>query len=75
MIEVKSHSGDQSYFDLGSTELDAAQEALETREAYQIWVIRNLEGDLDIDHLPNPMIRENGKDYRFEVGRVYYQTE
>ena len=75
MIEVKSHTGDQSYFDLGSTELDAAQQALETRETYQIWVIRNLEGNLDIDHLPNPMVRENRKHFRFEVGRVYYQTE
>lgn len=75
MIEVKSHSGDQSYFDLGSTELEAAQEALETGETYQIWVVRNMEGDLDIDHLPNPMIRENRKHFRFEVGRVYYQAE
>ena len=75
MIEVKSHTGDQSYFDLGSTELDAAQVALETGETYQIWVIRKLEGDLDIDHLPNPMIRENRKHFRFEVGRIYYQTK
>ena len=75
MIEVKSHTGDQSYFELGSTELDAAQQALETGETYQIWVIRNMEGDLDIDHLPNPMVRENRKHFRFEVGRVYYQTE
>ncbi len=75
MIEVKSHTGDQSYFELGSTELDAAQQALETAETYQIWVIRNMEGDLDIDRLPNPMVRENRKHFRFEVGRVYYQTE
>ena len=74
MIEVKSHTGDQSYFELGSTELDAAQQALETGEAYQIWVIRNMEGDLDIDHLPNPMVMENRKHFRFEVGRVYYKT-
>jgi hypothetical protein len=75
MIEVKSHTGDQSYFDLGSTELDAAQEALERKEIYQIWVIRNLEGELDIDHLPNPMSREHRKHFRFEVGRVYYRTK
>jgi len=75
MIEVKSHTGDQSFFELGSTELDAAQKAMETGEAYQIWVIRNMEGDLDIDRLPNPMVRENRKHFRFEVGRVYYQTE
>jgi len=75
MIEVKSHTSDQSYFELGSTELDAAQQALETGEAYQIWVIRSMEGDLDIDHLPNPMDRENRKYFRFEVGRVYYQIK
>ncbi len=75
MIEVKSHTSDQSYFDLGSTELDAAQEALERKETYQIWVIRNLEGELDIDNLPNPMSREHRKHFRFEVGRVYYQAE
>jgi hypothetical protein len=75
MIEVKSHTGDQSFFELGSTELDAAQQALETGEIYQIWVIRNLEGNLDIDRLPNPMVRENRKHFRFEVGRVYYKTE
>jgi len=75
MIEAKSHTGDQNYFELGSTELDAAQQALETGEAYQIWVIRNMEGDLDIDHLSNPMVRENRKHFRFEVGRVYYQIE
>lgn len=75
MIEVKSHTGDLSYFELGSTELDAAQQALETGEAYLIWVIRNMEGDLDIDHLSNPMVMENRKHFRFEVGRVYYQTE
>jgi hypothetical protein len=75
MIEVKSHTGDQSYFELGSTQLDAAQRVLETGETYQIWVIRNMEGDLEIDHLPNPMVRENRKHFRFEVGRVYYQTE
>jgi len=75
MIEVKSHTGDQSFFELGSTELDAAQQAIETGETYQIWVIRNMEGDLDIDRLPNPMLRENRKHFRFEVGRVYYQTD
>ncbi|MCD6297556.1 MAG: DUF3883 domain-containing protein, partial [Deltaproteobacteria bacterium] len=75
MIEVKSHTSDQSFFELGSTELDAAQQAIETGEAYQIWVIRNMEGDLDIDRLPNPMVRENRKHFRFEVGRVYYQTK
>jgi len=75
MIEVKSHTGDQSYFELSSTELDASQQALETGQTYQIWVIRNMEGNLDIDHLPNPMVRENRKHFRFEVGRVYYQTE
>lgn len=75
MIEVKSHTSDQSFFELGSTELDAAQQAIETGETYQIWVIRNLEGDLDIDRLPNPMVRENRKHFRFEVGRVYYKTE
>jgi len=75
MIELKSHTGDQSYFELGSTELDAAQQALETGEIYQIWVIRNLEGDLEIDRLPNPMLRENRKHFRFEVGRVYYQID
>ena len=75
MIEVKSHTGDQSFFELGSTELDAAQQAIETGETYQIWVIRNLEGDLDIDRLPNPMVRENRKYFRFEIGRVYYKTE
>ena len=75
MIEVKSHTGDQSFFELGSTELDAAQQAIETGETYQIWVIRNMEGDLDIDRLPNPMVRENRKHFRFEVGRVYYQTD
>jgi hypothetical protein len=75
MIEVKSHTGDQSFFELGSSELDAAQRALETGEIYQVWVIRNLEGNLDIDHIPNPMDRENRKHFRFEVGRVYYKTE
>ena len=68
-------SVDQSFFELGSTELDAAQQALETGENYQIWVVRNLKDNLDIDHLPNPMVRENRKHFRFEVGRVYYQTE
>ncbi|MFH1672840.1 MAG: DUF3883 domain-containing protein [Pseudomonadota bacterium] len=74
LIEVKSHTGDQSYFDLGSSELDAAQEALETGDIYLVWVVRNLEGGVDIDHLPNPMHKENRKHFRFEVGRVYYQT-
>ena len=74
LIEVKSHTGDQSYFELGSSELDAAQEALETGDIYQVWVIRNLEGGMDIDHVPNPMHKENRKHFRFEVGRVYYQT-
>jgi hypothetical protein len=75
LIEVKSHIGDQSYFELGSSQLDAAQKALETGDIYQIWVIRNLEGSLDIDHIPNPMDKENRKRFRFEVGRVYYQKE
>jgi hypothetical protein len=75
LIEVKSHTGDQSYFELGSSELNAAQEALDTGDIYQIWVVRNLEGSLDIDHIPNPMDRENRKHFRFEVGRVYYQAE
>ena len=75
MIEVKSHTGDQSFFELGSTELDAAQQSMETGETYQIWVIRNLAGDLDLDRLPNPMVRENKKHFRFEIGRVYYKTE
>ncbi len=75
MIEVKSHTGDQSFFELGSSELDAAQRALETDEIYQVWVIRNIDGNLDIDHLPNPMHRENRKHFRFEVGRIYYQTK
>jgi len=74
-IEIKSHTGDQSYFELGSSELGAAQEALDSGDIYQVWVVRNLEGGLDIDHLPNPMARENRKHFRFEVGRVYYQTE
>jgi len=74
MIEVKSHTGNQSFFELGSTELDAAQKASETGETYQIWVIRNLAGDLNIDHLPNPMARESRRHFRFEIGRVYYQT-
>ena len=75
MIEVKGHTGNQNFFELGSTELDAAQQALEVGEIYQIWVIRNMEGDLDIDRLPNPMVMENRKYFRFEVGRVYYQIE
>lgn len=73
MIEVKGHTGDQNFFELGSTELDAAQEALDTGVVYQIWVIRNMEGTLDIDRLSNPMAMENRKHFRFEVGRVYYQ--
>lgn len=75
MIEVKGHTGDQNFFELGSTELDAAQQALDTGEIYQIWVIRNMESGLDIDHLPNPMVMENRKHFRFEVGRVYYQIQ
>ncbi|MBU4583114.1 MAG: DUF3883 domain-containing protein [Proteobacteria bacterium] len=75
LIEVKSHIGDQNYFDLGSTELDAAQEALETGTFYQVWVVRNLEGTVDIDHIPNPMTKENRKHFRFEIGRVYYKKE
>lgn len=75
LIEVKSHTGDQSYFELGSSELNAAQEALDTGDIYQIWVVRNLEGNLEIDHILNPMEKENRKHFRFEVGRVYYQTE
>ena len=75
LIEVKSHAGDQTYFELGSSELNAAQEALDTGDTYQLWVVRNLEGSLDIDHLPNPMEKDNRKHFRFEVGRVYYQTE
>jgi len=75
MIEVKSHAGNQTFFELGPTELDAAQQALEKGEIYQIWVIRNMEGNLDIDRLPNPMARENRKHFRFEIGRVYYHIE
>lgn len=75
LIEVKSHIGDKSYFDLGSTELDAAQEALENETIYQVWVVRNLDGVLDIDHIPNPMAKENRKHFRFEIGRVYYKRE
>jgi hypothetical protein len=75
LIEVKSHAGDQTYFELGSSEHNAAQEALDTGDTYQLWVVRNLEGSLDIDHLPNPMEKDNRKHFRFEVGRVYYQTE
>jgi len=37
--------------------------------------VRNLEGGPDIDHLPNPMHKENRKHFRFEVGRIYYQAE
>jgi len=74
LLEVKSHIGDQSYFELGPSEFDAAQEALKTGEVYQIWVIRNMDGSPEIDHLPNPMHKENRKHFRFEVGRVYYQT-
>ncbi len=75
LVEVKCHAGDQNYFDLGSSELNAAHEALDTGDVYQIWVFRNLESKLDIDHIPNPMEKENRKHFRFEVGRVYYQTE
>ena len=75
MIEVKSHAGNQTFFELGPTELDAAQQALEKGEIYQIWVIRNMDGNLDIDRLPNPMARENRKHFRFEIGRVYYHIE
>jgi hypothetical protein len=74
LIEVKSHTGDQTYFDLGSTELDAAQRALDTDDIYQIWVLRNLEGNMEIDRIPNPMDKKNRKHFRFEVGRIYYQT-
>jgi hypothetical protein len=75
LIEVKSHTGDQTYFELGSSELDAAQESLHSGNTYQIWVVRNLEGSMQIDHIPNPMEKANRKHFRFEVGRVYYQTE
>ena len=75
LIEVKSHTGDQAYFELGSSELDAAQGAIESGDVYRIWVVRNLEADMEIDHIPNPMDKANRKHFRFEVGRVYYQTE
>ncbi len=73
LIEVKTHTRDQIYFDFGSSELHAAQEALESGDDYQVWVLRNLEDEIEIDRVPNPMDRR--LKYRLDIGRVYYRTK
>ena len=73
LIEVKTHTRDQIYFDFGSSELHAAQEALESGDDYQVWVLRNLEDEIEIDRVPNPMDRR--QKYRLDIGRVYYRTK
>jgi len=75
LIEIKSHTGDQSFFELGTTQLNAAQEALSSEKVFRIWVVRNIDGVMEIDRLPNPMDRKNSKHFRFEIGRVYYNPE
>lgn len=75
LIEVKTHKGDQPYFELGSSEVIAAQDAIRTGEVYQVWVIRNLQSSIEIDRIPNPMAFENRRHLRLEVGRVYYRTQ
>lgn len=75
LIEVKSHTGNQTFFDIGSSEIDAAQRTLETGEIYEVWVVRNLDGNIKIDHIPNPFDREKRKHFSFDVGRVHYSAE